>query len=664
MSRPDAPKPDDPRPSGPERRATPAALLLLALALAAAGQILLSYSPGTARIGIVAFAGTFLVLLLLMRSLKRGSEANRKSRLLRAIGEVFPSVVGPSLLALGVLGSVTAAAFSQARSPTLRGWPSFAFWLTGVLALVAFVVGEAVRSRRANGALGFSGVEIAGIVGLTACAFALRFVRLVDVPYPISGDEASVGMEGLRILAGTSTDMFRTGWSLQPYLSFLGSAVTMGSFGETLVGLRLFPVLTGTLTVPVLYLLVRSMFSRMVAFLAAVLLAAMPFHIHFSRIAVNNVDATLINCGAIGLLFAMSSKPRAHWFVAAGLACGLSLYSFAGARLVFVVAALYLAYLFGTNREFRRSWLGMLLFGLAVAVAVLPTAVYFLQDTNVAFGRFRQMGVIQTGWLGDESARTGQPTAFLLGRQLIRSFSIFVSQPAAGMFYGSPKPLLDPLWSVAFLLGIMFSWTRLADRRNALLNIWFWSTIVFGGVLILPPPDAERFLIAAPAVAAFAAWGLWGAWTLAERVSGKRVAAVGALASVAVLAVSGVSFYFREYTPRYYFADPNGEVGTELGRYLARQPRVRHVYFTGLPRMWYRSFASTDFLSGGVPGEDFAAGTLPDIRGKGRPVLFVALPHLRSELGTISRAYPRGRSFVVMRRPEPREPLFFLYRLD
>src|SRR5688572_21877914 len=664
MSRPDAPKPDEPRRPGSERRTIPAALLLLALAFAVAGQMFLSYSPGPTWVGIAAFAGSFLLLLLLMRSLNRGSEATGESRLLRALGEAFPSVIGPSLLALGVLGSVTAAAFSQARSPTLRGWPSFAFWLTGVLALLAFVVREAVRSRRENGALGFSRVEIAGIVGVTACAFVLRFVRLEDVPYPISGDEASVGMEGLRILAGTSTDMFRTGWSLQPHLSFLGPALSMASFGEPLVGLRLFPVLAGTFTVPALYLMVRSMFSRQVAFYAAVLLAAMPFHVHFSRIAANIVDATLIICGAIGLLFAMSSERVAHCFVAAGLACGLSLYSFAGARLVFVVAALYLAYLLGTSREFRRSWLGILLFGVAVAVAVLPTAVHFLQDTNVAFGRFRQVGVIQTGWLGDESTRTGQPAVLLLGRHLIRSFSIFVSEPATAGFYNSPKPLLDPLWSVALLLGMMFSWTRLADRRNALLNIWFWSTIVFGGALIIPPADAERFLLAAPAVAAFAAWGIWGAWSLVERVSGKRVAAVGALVSVAVLAASGVSFYFREYTPRYYFADPNGEVGTELGRYLARQPRVRHVYFTGLPRMWYRSFASTDFLSGGVPGEDFAAGTLPDIQGKKRPVLFVVLPHLRSELATVSRAYPGGRSFVVMRRPEPREPLFFLYRLD
>jgi hypothetical protein len=162
----------------------------------------------------------------------------------------------------------------------------------------------------------------------------------------------------------------------------------------------------------------------------------------------------------------------------------------------------------------------------------------------------------------------------------------------------------------------------------------------------------------------FAAWGIWNVWSLVGRLSGKRVEVAGAFATIALLAFSSLSFYFREYTPRYYFANANGEVGTELGRYLARQPRVGHVYFTGLPRMWYRSFASTDFLSGGTPGEDFVAGTVPDIRGKSHPLVFVALPHLRSELETIQRVYPGGKSLVVPRRPKPGEPLFFVYRLD
>ncbi len=656
---------DSPQGDGSRRReprAIPIALLLLCLTLAAAGQL---YSPDHAWIGMAAFAVGFLLLIVLARYLEGGSLLRFENGLLRAIAGILPpDPLGGILVATGLAGSVIATICSQSRDSSTRGWPSFGFWLAGVLALVVFVAREAARSRRLSDAHRLLRLELVGVIGLTVGAFVLRFVRLADVPYPTSGDEASVGLEGLRILAGSSTDMFRTGWSLQPHLSFLGPAMVMAQFGGTLVGLRLFPVLAGTITVPALYFLVRSMFSRTVAFLAATLLATMAFHLHFSRIAVNNADATFIVCAVVGLLYAVGSSRRPHWFVAAGLACGFSLYSFAGARLVFVIAFLYVSYLLATDREFRRSSTRLLLFAVAVGVAVLPTAMYFLQDTNVAFGRFSQTGVFQTGWLGQEAARTGHSAAFLLGRHLLQSLSIFLSSAAVGGFYNSPKPLLDPFWSIAFVLGMMFSWIRLHDPRHVLLNVWFWSVLVFGGALIVPPPHAERFVLAAPAVAAFAAWGIWNVWTIVGRISRKRVQVAGAVATVSVLAFSSLSFYFGEYTPRYYFTDVNGEVGTELGRYLARQSRVGHVYFTGLPRMWYGSFASTDFLSGGVPGEDFPAGTVPDIRGKSRPLLFVALPHLRSELEAIRRAHPGGQLVVLRRRPTPVDPLFFVYRLD
>ena len=662
------PRRDSPQGAGSRRReprAIASALLLLCLTLAAAGQLLISHSPQQPWLGLVAFAVGFLLLIVLVRSLEKGSLTRFENRLVPAIADILPSdPIGLILIAAGLASSLVATVCSQSRDSSTRGWPSFGFWLAGVLALVVFIARKASHSRRASDARRLSRLEFFGVIGLTAGAFVLRFLRLDDVPYPTSGDEASVGLEGLRILAGSSTDMFRTGWSLQPYLSFLGPAIAMAQFGGTLVGLRLFPVLAGTITVPALYLLVRSMFSRTVAFLSATLLATMAFHLHFSRIAVNNADAAFLVCAAVGLLYAAGASRRPHWFVAAGLACGFSLYSFAGARLVFVIAFLYGTYLLATDSEFRRGWPRLLLFVVAAGVVVFPTAVHFLQDTNVAFGRFSQMGVFQTGWLSQEAARTGHSAVFLLGRQLLQSLSTFVSTPATSGFYNSPKPLLDPLWSIAFLLGMMFSWIRLPHPGHVLLNIWFWSVLAFGGALILPPPHAERLLLATPAVAAFAAWGIWNVWTIVGQIWGKRVQVAGAAATVCLLAFSSLDFYFGEYTPRYYFADVNGEVGTELGRYLARQPRVQHVYFTGLPRMWYGSFASTEFLSGGVPGEDFPAGNVPDIRGKSRPLVFVALPHLRSELDTIRRAHPGGKLLVLRRRPAPREPLFFVYRLE
>jgi Dolichyl-phosphate-mannose-protein mannosyltransferase len=658
MTPPDSPRTEE---SPRHSRAIPVALLSLCLILAAAGVLFIS--SGSSVIGIGALAASFLTLLLLLRSLDGRARTEVETGLFAVIDRHVHDPVGVGLVALGMGASLVAT--WRSRAPATADWLSFGLWLAGVLAMSAFAVRSARSSREDSRVVPFSRVEIAGIAAVTIAAFVVRFIRLTDVPYPMSGDEASIGLEGEQILAGSSRDMFRTGWSSQPILSFLGPAVSMALFGTSLVGLRLFPVLTGTLTVPVLYLLVRVMFSRAPAFLAAFLLASMSFHVHFSRIAVNNADAAFVVCLVASMLYAIARSRRAHWYVAAGLATGFGLYSFAGARLVFVFAFLFLAYLGASDRGFRADWPKLLLFAAAMWVVVLPTAVHFLEHPDVGFGRLNQVGVVPSGWLDREAARTGTPAAFVLVRQILRSFAIVVSSPAAEGFYNSPKPLLDLLWTIAFLIGLMFSWIRPFDPRHVLLNIWFWSVIVFGGAFVLPPPAAERFLLAAPAVAVFAALGVWSVWSLVGRIwRNQRLATGGAFATGILMALSSLTFYFGEYTRGYYFTDTNSEVGTELGRYLALSPRGAYVYFTGLPRMWYGSIPSSVFLSRGLPGEDFPSGTVPSIDPSKRPVHFVFLPHLSGDLARIRSAYPGGRTLTVWRRPKPTEPLFYVYRLD
>ena len=56
-------------------------------------------------------------------------------------------------------------------------------------------------------------------------AFLLRTINLTTHPYPWSGDEASIGMEGRRILNGETTNLFDTGWSIQPNWSFIPTAI-------------------------------------------------------------------------------------------------------------------------------------------------------------------------------------------------------------------------------------------------------------------------------------------------------------------------------------------------------------------------------------------------------------------------------------------------------
>ena len=641
-------------------------LIATALLLAFAGQVMLS--AGRTLAGVCAYSGSFLILFLLVRS-GRSPDAltGIERRLLRSLAHdsnVRPRRIAGSIAA--VVAATIAHSISESRRPSDAYWPSFLIWLAGVGALVfAFQPSfEEIERRSLREVWKKIRVEVAVVAFLTLMAFAVRAVHLESLPDPMSGDEGSVGLEGRRILNGALTNMFVTGWSSQPVLSFLWPAISMRLFGQDLLGLRLSVVIVGSLTVPALYLLARAMFDRTVATVAAFLLAVMALHVHFSRIAVNNVDTTFFGCVVLFLIYRALETRKAGWFVAAGLASGLAVYSFAGTRLAPILAAAILLLCFATDRSIRSEWRKLLLFVFAAGVAVLPIAIFFLRHTDIAFARVNQAGVFKTGWLAAEIARTGWKPVPILLQQVLYSFGVFVWRPAIAGFYNSPKPLLDSAWALAFMTGLMFSLLDIRQRRHVILQLWFWSVVVLGGALTTPPPSAERLLMAAPAVALLVAWGIHNVWS---QLGGSRpwFFRGATIATSIFLAVTSVRFYFFEYGPRYYFADANAEVATELGRQLTGAPPGTHVYFLGHPRMGYGSLPSLAFLSDGVPGTDVLPGDdaskLEAVRG---PRVFVALPHRKEELRALGGMGDSEAMGVVWRRPKPKEPLYYFYRAD
>src|SRR3972149_405925 len=173
-------------------------------------------------------------------------------------------------------------------------------------------------------------VEILTVAGIVLVALLARTVYLSLHPYPWSGDEASVGSEGRRIINGEVPDSFDSGWSGQPNWSFVPTALTLKIFGQNFVGIRMVSALAGTFTVLFVYLLGREMFNKQVGLLAAAFLALYPFHVHFSRIGVNNINDGFMVALVLWLVFRAVRKGRTFDYVLAGVASGLTIYTYVG----------------------------------------------------------------------------------------------------------------------------------------------------------------------------------------------------------------------------------------------------------------------------------------------------------------------------------------------
>ena len=70
---------------------------------------------------------------------------------------------------------------------------------------------------------------------LAVLAFLLRIWNVASIPFTLSGDEASHGLESLRVMSGEIRNPFSTGWLSVPTMSFFGTSFFGGHWLSHLV---------------------------------------------------------------------------------------------------------------------------------------------------------------------------------------------------------------------------------------------------------------------------------------------------------------------------------------------------------------------------------------------------------------------------------------------
>jgi 4-amino-4-deoxy-L-arabinose transferase-like glycosyltransferase len=508
--------------------------------------------------------------------------------------------------------------------------------------------------------------EVMGLILLGCLALWLRTYNLELQPYAMVNDEGEVGQEALRILAGLRTNFFETGWSAQPIWSFVPTAISVALFGHTTFAVRFVSAVQGTLSVICLYLLAREAFDRATAFLAAGFLVTLPFHIHFSRLGVcNGIDAFFSSL-VIGLTYRALRRGQISGYLWAGLAAGLTIYSYLGSRLVAILAVGLLGYAVVRQRTYFRAHVRHLaVFAGALFLVATPMLVYYFRNPDLFLARLNAENILNNGWLKQAIAEQGswQP----LWSQFARSVLVFFFSGAPAGFYNSPMPYLVPLAAVFFLLGMGYVVWRLKEPRYMALFAWFWAVVVLGSTLTGGPPTSQRLIMTAPVLALITAIGLRKMFELWHKV-GVMPVRLGEILSVGVLCVvgwQGVNFYFTDYAQGHYFEDQSNEITYEASRYAASLGLPYRMYLIGEP-MTYVIFGNFKYLLPDMEVQDFNTVTpdslaaLPHDGG----AFFVAIPSRRADLDLVASWAPGGRWQPVPRRYQPEQTLYFGYLLS
>jgi 4-amino-4-deoxy-L-arabinose transferase-like glycosyltransferase len=598
-------------------------LLILALMLGTLAQAILTPRPGLLVGGLVLLG----VLLILSSFLARGARSVRSQGTASIV--LLAALIGGGLL-FHFLSSFGAAI------------PLY------VASVLLFLLVQPRRSespqRNAERWQAWELILLCSIVGL---GFFLQAYRVADIPPGFHGDEAESGLQALQILNGEVQSLISVGWYHLPMMSFAWPAVSMAFLGDTIFGLRMSSVIIGTLTLIAFYPLVRLLFDRTTALLATFLLAVSHPFIALNRLGINYTHTTLFQVVSFYFLF-RGLRSRKWWdFAASGLFLGAGLYLYYASRLVPFIVLGFLACAALAQRGFlQRYWRGIAVLLLAATVIFAPMGAYFVGHPWHFMSRTLHVFALgDQGWV-DTAYPQSNPASTLLA-QAARVLPLFNYGGDTSGQYGYKGPMLDFVTSVLFVLGIAYSTARCSRPRHLFLLIWFWATLIVGGMLTLPAPFVPRLAGILPVPCIFAALALRGtadvfreSWGL--RRSTNAVIGVSLALVLGTAAVLNYRTYFSEYLQTIQ-GWAMREPATAIARYVDSLGEEWHVYLLGEPKLYIRH-GTIRFIARDLEGTDlFDVDRYVPLRTtREKNAVFVLLPSHLHHLGTLHQYYPGG----------------------
>lgn len=309
------------------------------------------------------------------------------------------------------------------------------------VAVVAWLIGISITIfgswDRAEDFPVFTRQTLFWFVTLSVFAFVWRGVSTGSVPILLSADEAAAGVNAVDFATGRSNNIFVSSWFSFPSLFPAIQSIGVRIWGNSVEALRIPSAVIGALTVGVVYLLGRSMFGQRAGLFAALGLAALHFHIHFSRLGLNNIWDGLWFTLTLGSLW-YGWKTNLRWVhILAGLSLGFSQYFYAsGKTLPFILPVILALAFYFQRQQFNQSLPNFAVTVMVALAVVLPLLWHYFQDPSTLVAPFVRVSLIE------EAASFSSPLRNFLLHQLPASLGAYTFTKSVA-YYLPGVPILS-----------------------------------------------------------------------------------------------------------------------------------------------------------------------------------------------------------------------------
>ena len=429
-------------------------------------------------------------------------------------------------------------------------------------------------------------------------AVLIRVYRLLDVPHTLWVDEAWFALKARDLVRGIDfIPIERPGLGVgdSPMQVYLAAVVQLLGLSVP-YSARIASCFVGSVTVVLLYPMLITVWrseegetrSRWLALIATFILAGMFSHLYASRVGMQyglSVLATVVSVWFSWLAF---EHLDIRWALGAGLAVGLSQYTYESCRLLPILVGVigFLRFAQAQKREIRRRTLVITgLVALSTCFAVSPLLLVYLRDPSVYV---LHMEDCSSGVLSGSQVQ-------VLGKVLWNYLVVLGGVSLRGdMLPGRNlvgMPMLAPVLSVLGWIGFIIRVRHVSGSRASQLFVVWFLIMLLPSALSDEAPASNRMLAAAPAVASFVALGVCWIWQRLRIIVPRapkmsdlvwlQISVAAALVSVLIMSqAQNVRAYFVQWAE-----DPGLFDGISMGPRLAADralelAKTDRVYFT------------------------------------------------------------------------------------
>ena len=389
----------------------------------------------------------------------------------------------------------TLMGFAYAREFFVRGWQLWAWLVCAALIIVVLAPlglqrDELRRFRPSR--------EMLALLVVMLTALALRAVLLESLPGKLHTDEfgtARFTLEQIGTQPNSILSPFVVSPGSHPTLYHYLTKLFMMIFGYTIAGVRSSSVLAGTLAIAATYACVAVYQNRRAALIAAILMATYHYHIHWSRLALNNVWDTVWIPAMLAAYGWGWKNHKSAGAALAGAALGFSQYFYQGGRVGLVLLFAVIVGLWWRDRDNRRLTIHLGKLGAVAWCIAAPLAFFALQNSRLFLERFN----VVFGWRPEIIQEvTGSATDYgaFFWNQLWRSFGAYTAVVDITGFYRPEIPLTIGLAAPLLIIG--FFWA--IRKRIWLPVIWLLAATLLGGFMLAGAPSSSHYISAIPAI--------------------------------------------------------------------------------------------------------------------------------------------------------------------